>query len=497
MSYSDQQDTYLNEEELALIQKAYYRRRMKDALIGPMISTGLHVLMLLLLSMYKGEVRPTASEVSVVIQEDKKEDELVPIKEPEKQLDQDPPDLSPVEPEDTSPTPVDSKIDNLEVETLEDLESFEAPNPVLDNFTDLKPSTSPNVTNRMHARVSDSARARAVIDGDGSEVAQEALNNGLNWLARNQRPDGSWGANQGVTGLALLAFLAYGETPKSKKYGSHVSLAIQNLAQSDRDSALNKYHAYPHAIKVYALSEAYIITNNYSIVKPLKEFAAIIIKGQKAAGDFDYNYKQGPRWDNSISFWNYQALKALALTGLKIEGLQKAIAKAIPRLEQMAPYHFPYAGTEKKPQGRGNAGLAAAGAWCLQFFGEGKNGDVKKIMDRIAKEGKAGLSWNHAPSNWVMYAWYYQTYAMFQHGGNHWKKWAKEFEKVLMEGQNSDGSWSHEYAWGSGKSIEQKAYQTAMASLMLTVYYRYSAFGKSMKLQEVEDGEEELDIFLR
>ena len=199
-------------------------------------------------------------------------------------------------------------------------------------------------------------------------LSQAILVKGLNWLARNQLPDGSWGTNQGVTGLGLLAFLAYGETPKSKKYGIHVSMAIKNLVQSEVQSALNSNHAYPHAIKVYALSEAYIVTNNYSIVQPLKQFAEIIISGQKVAGDFDYNYKQGPRWDNSISFWNYQALKALALTGLEIDGLQGAIAKAIPRLEQMAPYHFPYAGTVNKPNGRGNVGLAAAGAWCLQFL---------------------------------------------------------------------------------------------------------------------------------
>ena len=129
-------------------------------------------------------------------------------------------------------------------------------------------------------------------------------------------------------------------------------------------------------------------------------------------------------------------------------------------------------------------------------------------MDRLKNEAMEKLDWEKAPTKWTFYAWYYQTFAMFQHGGKYWSGWNKKFQTVLVKNQHPDGYWSHENAWGSGKNLESKALQTGYAALMLTVYYRYlpSTSSKSIlakpkspaqKQKEKDDaaGEETLDIF--
>ena len=70
------------------------------------------------------------------------------------------------------------------------------------------------------------------------------------------------------------------------------------------------------------------------------------------------------------------------------------------------------------------------------------------------------------------YAMYYSTQATYQLGGRYWEVWRPLSEGLLLEHQNSDGSWpppandTHEHRAGL-------AYTTAMAILSLTVDYKY------------------------
>ena len=139
--------------------------------MGPIISTGLHLIILILLSLYQGELKPKASEVSVIVQKDAQLDEFVPLKEPEKDLEQDQPELPPLDPEYTSSTPENTKLDKLKVDINEPLESVEAPGPLVNNFSpDVKPSSFPQVNKNMYARSSDFTRAKAVGIGGGTTV---------------------------------------------------------------------------------------------------------------------------------------------------------------------------------------------------------------------------------------------------------------------------------------------------------------------------------------
>ena len=76
------------------------------------------------------------------------------------------------------------------------------------------------------------------------------------------------------------------------------------------------------------------------------------------------------------------------------------------------------------------------------------------------------------------YYWYYATYALFQYGGRHWSEWQKKLEAAVVKNQHRDGakknlygSWDPIGAWGEDGG---RVYSTAILTLTLEAYYRYS-----------------------
>ena len=134
----------------------------------------------------------------------------------------------------------------------------------------------------------------------------------LRYLKMTQKPDGRWDngtVSTGATSLALLCFLAHGELPgQSEEFGDTVEKAIRWLlndqikseSEIDHRDAPRKggSHAwrrgeigyfkgrdtcnYAHFLAVYALSEAYAMTQIPDIKDALERAIPHIINGQNA-----------------------------------------------------------------------------------------------------------------------------------------------------------------------------------------------------------------------
>jgi len=301
----------------------------------------------------------------------------------------------------------------------------------------------------------------------------------LVWLAKVQKPDGSWGdskkVSQALTGLALLTFLAHGETPQSKQFGTTVKKAIQWLAEAPMDTKSS--HAYPHAIRAYALAEAYSMTGISAIEGPMLECMDIILKGQQEGGCFDYKYAKGKRQDLSLAGWNYQAMKAAYGTGLDIPGLEDGIYKAIAWLKKMGGGgSFPYSTKGNKVTGKGGGdgkhSMRAVGVLCLQLFNEGNTPEITDELQAISTKDLDNLNWEKPPVQ-ALYGWYYATQCMFQKGGDMWKSWNRKFQAVLNANQHGEGYWEHPKKVHGPEGLDSKIYATTLCALQLTVYYRY------------------------
>ncbi|HJZ91133.1 MAG TPA: hypothetical protein VKE40_09690, partial [Gemmataceae bacterium] len=100
--------------------------------------------------------------------------------------------------------------------------------------------------------------------GGGNTESEAAVARGLAWLARKQLKDGSWefdGASKekvAATGMALLPFLAAGETHKfGKKYKKTVDNGLNWLmGRLSSGGSFGTNNMYAHAIATIALCES-------------------------------------------------------------------------------------------------------------------------------------------------------------------------------------------------------------------------------------------------
>jgi hypothetical protein len=348
----------------------------------------------------------------------------------------------------------------------------------------------------------------AALNKYGGSGTEGAVLRALRWLKKNQQQDGSWGSSKpAMTALALLAYLAHGDTPASEEFGYTVEAGIRHLVGAqDASGHFNGRdgHDYTQPIAAYALCEAYGLTK----VPKLKEAAikAIIpiIKGQNPSGGFNYNLKPTTRDDSSYMAWCVQALKAAKMAGLygDIEGLDECMKKSIAGFKKNYGEKDGYGGFGYCGPSNGSHGLTGAGVLCLQFLGAAKS--------RECRGGIAGLSnwtfdWADPKKGSFLYYMYYTTQAKFQEGGATWKAWNAQFSPALMKNQDVIGKAASGYVDHRGKPQEIGSWKspaarehtggnpvmdTILCTLMLEVYYRY--LPTFMVVPEVDHIEEEI-----
>jgi hypothetical protein len=129
---------------------------------------------------------------------------------------------------------------------------------------------------------------------------------------------------------------------------------------------------------------------------------------------------------------------------------------------------------EPKPGRMANsADLESVAAVCAVFLGH-RSGDImletlcNYIMDHQVPTGY--------PTN--TYYMYYNTLAIFQMGGDRWKRWNTTVRDILVNAQIKgrgcfDGSWDYEENSFHG-SETGRVLSTAYCCLSLEVYYRYA-----------------------
>ena len=479
--YDDEfyEDDYaLTEEEILEIQEEYRRKRLIESLIGPVVSTVFHVILIIVLAIFiTDQVKEPVAEIEVVMEQvEEVEIEPPPVEEPE-----------PVEKveDTTNPVLTTVKVDNVDTNdaALEDTND-EAPstddNMMDQAVSDVVVSPSAFASPSVYGGRSAAGRASSVSKFGGSQVGQSALLKALWWLKKVQNPDGSWGSSDkpAYTGLALLTFLAHGETPTSKHFGTTVKKAMQWLANDPIDTKSS--HAYPHAIKTYALAEAYAMTGVSMLHEKMEKCVEILVKGQQDGGSYHYNYNKNENEKQDLSFagWNYQALKAAYGAGSETPGLQEAIYKAIEWLKKHGASNdygdgFPYAIKDGQRKVLHGHTMRAVGCLCLQLFGEGQTPEINDEIEKIADEDLKNYDWNNPPKA-ALYGWYYATQVMFQEGGAKWRNWNRKFQKELTDNQHPEGYWNYPgKRHGKADELTTKIYATTLSALQLTVYYRY------------------------
>lgn len=332
----------------------------------------------------------------------------------------------------------------------------------------------------IRKRCSPEDRAARLRESGGTPECETAVVKALDYLQATQNADGSWtNSNQGaMTGFALLVYLGHCETPMSSKYGATVlnaivylvDLAKKNQGRLATGGANSNPWVYEHGIATYALAEAYTFCNQLGINIPelaetTRKAGDMIVDGQGSDGGWVYRFAGGGGGDNSVGFWQIQALKACHHTGLWKDGdLDKAsrLAREWLRKCQGDNGAIGYRNSASR-----SPGLTGGGVLCLQLWEGSRSPEVRKGIDYISNN--SDFDWNDNNSN--LYYHYYNAQALINIGGKKWEEYNAKFRDALIAEQNSDGSWKRGRKIPHGSVNDHMT--TCLATMMLEVYYRF------------------------
>jgi hypothetical protein len=344
----------------------------------------------------------------------------------------------------------------------------------------------------LRLRVAPDRDERAQQRGATAQT-ETAVRAALKWLADNQNGDGRWdarhhgagnepmvagrnrqnaGANAdtGITGLALLAFLAAGHTHQHGLYRSNVDAGLAYLLDAQaadgnlHGGASNFARMYCHAMATFALAEAYAMTRDEKLRQPLQSAVAYTVAAQDpTTGGWRYN--PGDSGDTSVLGWQLMALKSAELAGIP---LRQQTREGMLRFLQNVSSGQHGGLAAYRPAERPSRPMTAEALVCRQFLGMPRNSPTGReagdfLLDQLPGDGRANF-----------YYWYYATLATYQLQGVHWQQWNAALRAALVDSQSNRGptagSWAPDTVWGG---YGGRVYTTALATLCLEVYYRY------------------------
>jgi len=347
----------------------------------------------------------------------------------------------------------------------------------------------------LRERCSKQERLALLQESGASAATDDQVVKALRFMKGTQAADGGWGTSNraAMTGLSLLAYLGHCETPESEEFGESCLKAIvfltdRGMSKNGRlaDSTAERHWAYEQAIATYALAEAETMCRGLGMNVPqlrevVQQAGQLIIDSQHASGGWDYAYDEAGKrgGDLSITGWHVQALKACKLSGIDFRNLDRCAKNALEYVaaRQADDGGFGYTGTS--PAGAlKTKSLTGVGMLSFQMWGQGSKAAVRRGA-KYASE-KMTFEWNGP--NCDLYAHYYLAQAMFQRGGSEWSRYQPMFHRAISENQSEDGSWPVPGGGGkveaagalfANKTPDGQHYRTALATLMLEVYYRY------------------------
>ena len=452
------------------------------------------------------------------------ETDIMQAEEIQKPLEEIPPDLP-------EPQPMDEIMPN-DVQFTPDM-AMDVPAPAPDAPVSAQPQAvdavavikSPVILRHIFGSTRNPGmRGQLLAGGGGNAKTEASVIRALRWLKAVQNSDGSWPNNKvAMTGLAILTFLAHGEKPgESMEFGDTVQRALEFLIMEQDKTGGGLFtkagNGYAHAIATYAMCEAYGMTMNPSVKAAADAGLEVVINGQHPSGGWDYNWKQSERDDTSVMGWAAQALKAGMMANFYHD------PEALERASRMSVKGFKKNGFQDGGFGYtspAKGGLSGVGTLCMQFHHAANDPYVKNTLQNIIYQWKPewiGYSPDRAakgeklekpkelPPGTVggacpQYYYYYGTQAVFQGGGEQWKKWndrmwpsyvAAQFKIEKGEagstctcGQGLCNRLKEPYKDAKGEFQEighwvntdahtdRPIMDTCLAALQMMVYYRY------------------------
>lgn len=347
--------------------------------------------------------------------------------------------------------------------------------------------------------------------------SEAALERGLEWLARNQTPEGNWKSRElGLVAMGALAFLAAGypprdgevyhnDLPKHVRYGIVVRRALEYIMENAKSNGLlnmatSQHDMYNHGLATFVLGQAYGMSNDRKISQQLDRALKLISNTQCLDGGWDYHASRKSRGhDLSLVVMQAKALRSAVDSGLEVPPEVVELAIRCVREHYRAdngksgddagvrsgPGQFTY----HKGGGHKTVALAAAGVVCLQEFGQYDDWRIPKNIAVIRQEvDKLNTGNRDGKVPFDGYTLYYVGQAIYQVGGSTWEHCYPRLRDHLIATQVLEpNNPSRHGAWRDGKRVggsDGDLYGTAVGCFVLAIPNRYLPILQRAKLPE-------------
>jgi hypothetical protein len=326
-----------------------------------------------------------------------------------------------------------------------------------------------------------------LASGGGTVRSERTVAGALSWIAQHQNADGSgWNfapqaeqkpgfpqpgtcrSKTGATSLALLPYLAAGQTHKSKgPYQKVIDLTLKSLlAQAAKrpeglDFRGDENDLVWHATSTLVLCEAYGMTKDAALEEPAQKAVDFLVAMQdKTTGG--WAGKPGQKPSVIVTAWQIWALHGAKLAGLKVDPEVQKRAGGFPDRMQTENGTF-YGDTAP---GKDPTATAAAALSRILLGGDVKKPPLSATLDYLAQQG---------PSKDDLVYDLFATTALHADPGPRWDTWNRQMRRVAIEAQTKDGDQSGSW-WAPTEAHAAEGgrlFQTAVNTLILEVYYRY------------------------
>lgn len=323
---------------------------------------------------------------------------------------------------------------------------------------------------------SSNCRAQVVQEHIGEIVprdVREMYDRGLQYLVKTQSEAGDWkggDSGPGVTGMALMAFLASGEDPNFGLYSKQIRKAVKSIIKSQNASTGYMGHSmYHHGFAMLALAEAYGSVDDRNLwtdadkgksrsigaALELAVRAAVTSQKKNSFGGWRYSPDSNDA-DTSVSGAVLVGLLAARNAGIEVP--DEAIDRAISYYQSMTS----------------NSGQVAYAGGLGGFDESMARISIGSLVYAVARrkdlpQYKATLEYlkqrlETPPNSYREYTAYYQAQALFQGDFPTWEKWNKLLVRNFKQQQQADGSFQGDF----GPPIA-----TSLSLLALALNYRF------------------------
>ncbi|NOZ41287.1 MAG: terpene cyclase/mutase family protein, partial [Planctomycetes bacterium] len=329
------------------------------------------------------------------------------------------------------------------------------------------------------AEPSEGESPRQILTDTEWERVNKSVDQALEWLAHQQNPDGSFPTSPtgqpAVSSLCTMAFLAQGHLPGEGKYGDHLQKALDYIVSCQKRNGILAAVApngsqisrtvqhnigytvsYNHAIAGLVLSESFSMAGSErtKTTQPVIQKALDVSFAMQDWPNEQDRDKGGWRYlddyehidsDLSITGWQLMFLRSAKNAGFEVE--QQRIERAVAYVRRCFLKDKGTFTYKLERRDRASRGMAGAGILALAHSGLHHTSEAQRAGDWVLKSGfqrynaPGRVTGDIRSDDRYHYGLLLCSQAMYQLGGRHWREFFPPMVKVLISGQNADGSW--------------------------------------------------------